>query len=322
MLVVLTGGAGFIGSATLDALAGSGAVRVLVVDDLSSGSMANIERHIRSGLAEMLVCDISAPGCPAELVARARDSRGDVAFIHLAALVGVPEARAYPERAWRSNVLGTAAMLEAARRLDASRFVYASSAAVYGEPVRLPVDEDHPLRPANLYGATKLAGENLLWGYSREYGLSAAALRYFNVYGPRMRPGPYSGVVYRFASALLAGEKPVLHGGGHQTRDFVYVSDVAEANVKALHSRYTGPLNVGSGTEVSILELLEAIARILGVRPSYTPAPPRPGDVSRIVADIRRAREAIGWEPRVPLEAGLRRTIEWIRQSRGLRGTH
>ena len=228
------------------------------------------------------------------------------------------EARREPLRAVAVNVLGTANALEAAVRLGARRFVYASSAAVYGglEP---PLREDLEPRPLGLYGETKLAGERLLWGYSREYGLSVVALRYFNVYGPGMRPGPYSGVVLRFVEALLSGGEPVVYGDGLQTRDFVYVGDVAEANLRALESRYVGPVNVGTGRETSILELYRLLCRITrpkGGCPEPRFEPSRPGDVRRSAASTELAKRELGWRARTSLEEGLRKTVEYYRRGR------
>jgi UDP-glucose 4-epimerase len=305
-VVVVTGGAGFIGTATTRLLQSKG-IRVVVVDNLSSPS----PRWGREVVADLISLDIRSPKLVDELLRKLE--RSDLCLIHLAALVSVEEVRRRPLDAITVNVTGTLNVLEAARRLDVDRLVYASSVAVYGEPVRLPIDEDHPRNPVNLYGATKLLGEILVEDYARTYGISYIVLRYFNVYGPGMKPGPYSGVVYRFIEAVLTGSNPTIYGDGFQTRDFVYVEDVAYANLLALKSRYQGPVNIGSGRETSIRELLQIVSRIAGVKVEPTYAPPRPGDVRRSWADIRRASEVLNWRPRVALEDGLRRTIEYYR---------
>ncbi len=232
-------------------------------------------------------------------------------IVHLAALVGVDEVRERPSRAIEVNVLGTLNMLELARKLDIERFVYASSVAVYGEPKYLPVDEEHPTRPINLYGLTKLMGEELLWRYYEDYGIKTIALRYFNVYGPRMRSGPYSGVIYRFITALLSGNRPIIYGDGNQTRDFVYVYDVADANLRALQTHFVGPVNIGTGYEVTINELFMIIKNILGVNVEPIRTYPRPGDIRKSRASIDRAVAVLGWKPKVRLIDGLRRTIEY-----------
>ena len=237
---------------------------------------------------------------------------GDVEYIvHLAAIVNVMEVYENPRRALDVNVRGTLNILELARRLDVDRLVYASSVAVYGEPKYLPIDEDHPTDPANLYGETKLMGERLLWHYARDYGLHPVALRFFNIYGPRMRPGPYAGVVYKFITALLEKKQPVIYGDGNQTRDFVYVGDAAEAVARALRASYSGPVNIGTGTETSIRRLYKTICSIIGYCPKPRYEPPRPGDVRRSRASIKLAMEKLGWNPVTSLEEELKKTIRY-----------
>uniref|UniRef100_A0A7J3ZIX6 NAD-dependent epimerase/dehydratase family protein n=1 Tax=Fervidicoccus fontis TaxID=683846 RepID=A0A7J3ZIX6_9CREN len=310
--VVVTGGAGFIGSHTVEALASSGAIeRVVVLDSLYSGSLENLKRVSRRR-AVLVRLDISMHA--RRLVEEVRGAAGNLrvsGVVHLAAVVGVDEAWADPRRALETNVAGTLNVLELARVLDAERFVYASSAAVYGEPKYTPIDEMHPLEPSSLYGETKLAGEKLVWAYARRYDIKPIALRYFNVYGPRMRDGTYAGVIYRFLKALLRGERPVVYGDGNQTRDFVYVEDVARANLMALQKRYVGAVNIASGRETSIRELYGIVCRLLGrfVAPEHRS--PRGEDVRRSAASIRSAESALGWKPLTSLESGLRKTVEY-----------
>ena len=303
MILVVTGGAGFIGSHVVDAALARG-YEVVVLDDLSSGSPANVDRRAR-----LVVGDVSRLQ---DVMRLAEAARGDeVAIAHLAAVVGVAEAAERPSRAVEVNVLGTANVVELARRLDAY-VAFASSAAVYGEPERLPVDEGHPLRPASLYGLTKAQAEGLLAQAARDYGIRYSALRLFNVYGERMRPGPYASVVYNFIRAALRGERPRVFGDGRATRDFVYVGDVAEAFLAAVERRAEGPVNVGTGRETSVLELLELVGEVTGRRLEPSFEPPRPGDVRRSAADIARAREVLGWSPRVGLREGLRRAADYM----------
>ncbi len=301
---IVTGGAGFIGSHVAEALISRG-YEVIVLDDLSTGDVKNVPEG-----AVFVKGDVSR----AEDLARVRDLvHGDEAVIaHLAALVSVPEAMQRPLKAFEVNVIGTVNVIELARQLDAY-VVVASSAAVYGDPPSLPVSEDTPTRPMSTYGASKLASEAAALAMASERGIRASALRLFNVYGPRMRPGPYAGVVLKFLSAALLGTTPEVYGDGMNTRDFVYVSDVAEAFASSIERRAVGVFNVGTGSETSVLELLEIVSRVTGVqlRPAFRP--PRPGDIRRSVADVRRAREALAWSPRVPLEEGLRLTYGWLR---------
>ncbi len=313
MTVIVTGGAGFIGSHTVERLLSKG-YNVVVIDNYYSGSLGNLPRG--DGRLIILEKDVSDTGSIIKISSLVRE--GDVeAIIHLAAIINIVEVNENPQRALDVNVKGTLNILELARKLGAKRVVFTSSTAVHGEPVYLPVDEDHPLNPANLYGETKLFSERLLNRYTRDYGLSTVSLRYFNVYGPRMRPGPYAGVVLSFIQALLKGDTPVIYGTGNQTRDFIYVGDVAEANVRAIESSYTGPVEIGSGVETSINDLYRMICRIIGRCPEPRRMPPRPGDVSRSVASIRLARRVLGWHPSVSLEDGLQYTVEYYRGKTG-----
>ncbi len=309
--VLVTGGAGFIGSHTVEALLGLEWVdRVIVVDNMYMGSYTNlypagdklvfINRDIRD--LEALISEFKRRGLSID------------GIIHLAAIVGVDEVVRDPYTGLSVNVGGTINMLELARRMDSSRIVYASSAAVYGDPGKVPVAEDYPANPINLYGESKYIGERLVDRYRLDYGLSTISLRYFNVYGPRMRPGPYSGVIYKFMTTLLRGEAPVIYGDGGQTRDFIYVSDVADANIKALESKATGAYNIGTGRETSINELYVKICGIIGYCPQPRNAPPRRGDVYRSAASIEKAVRILGWKPRVSLEEGLRLTINYYRK--------
>ncbi len=312
--VVVTGGAGFIGSHTVEAALSRG-YGVIVVDSLYSGSLANIPpggpgpEIVAVELADIRDLDVLVEAI------RFHGAKCSISgIIHLAALVNVAEAEDRPLEAFSVNAGGTLSVLEASRRLDIERVVLASSVAVYGEPRYLPVDEEHPLEPANIYGESKVAAERLLAYYTRSYGIRGVALRYFNVYGPRMRPGPYAGVVYNFISALMKGRTPTIYGDGSQTRDFVYVKDVAEANIVALESGYVGAVNIGSGRETSIGELYRIICDLVGRCPKPRHGPPRPGDVRRSQASIERARTALGWKPRTSLEAGLRETVSFYLQ--------
>lgn len=308
MRVLVTGGAGFIGSWTAEELV-RGGHKVIVLDNMSSGSEANLSRV--AGEVIVVRGDVRERHLIESVV---KDHSPD-ALIHLAAVVSVDEVAEDPVKGFENNVLGTLNVLEAARELGVGKVVYASSAAVYGDPVRLPISEDHPLRPLSVYGGTKLAGEALATSYAGNYGMEVVVLRYFNVYGPRMRPGPYSGVVRKFIEAVLAGEPVTIFGDGEQTRDFVYVEDVARANAAALKPGVSGVYNIGTGEPVSVAGLARAVMEVAGVEVPVKYGPPRPGDIRHSYADIRRARDGLGWEPRTGLAEGLRKTIEFMMQT-------
>jgi len=297
--VAVTGGAGFIGSHLVAEL-GRREYSVLVVDDFSRPATP---RHVleESGF-EVVEVDI----LDTERLAAAL--RGVDALVHLAALVDVRESEEEPLRYARVNVLGTVSALEAARRAGVGRVVYASSAAVYGEPLELPLREEHPLRPLSFYGSTKAMGEEACRYYSGR-GLSCTALRFFNVYGELGRKN----VVYIFLKRLLRGEPLIVYGDGGQTRDFIYVGDVASAVAAALEAGGEGyaVYNVGSGREVSVNELIRVIAGVTGVEPRVAYRPARRGEIRRSYASVERLR-GLGWEPHTTLEEGVERVYRWI----------
>ncbi len=302
-VVLVTGGAGFIGCHTARLLLERG-YDVMVLDNLYSGSRSNVPEG-----AELIVGDVA----DRDILGRAMRSVDQV--VHLAAIVSVDEAREDPWGTLKTNVLGTLNVLEQSYRHGVGRVVYASSCAVYGEQVVLPIVEDAPLRPINIYGASKLSGEALVHAYREEKGLSTVALRYFNVYGPGMRGGPYAGVIYKFLTAALRGEPLTIHGDGEQTRDFVYVADVARANLAALESEVGGAFNIGTGASVTINDLARMVLEATGSRSPIIYTDPRPGDIRHSRASIARARRLLGWEPMVSLREGLEKTVEWLRGS-------
>ncbi len=292
MKVLVTGGSGFIGRSVLEELL------------LRGHDVISLDLIEPSITVPFMVGDIR------DLETLRKAARGVDAIIHLAAIVSAVEAMEKPLDTFRTNVEGTLNVAEAARRENV-KVIYAGSVAVYGEPKILPVSEDHPVHPTNVYGSTKLAGESILLGYSGSYGLPVTSLRFFNVYGPHMKPGPYAGVIYKFLERMREGKPLRIEGDGKQTRDFVYVEDVAKAVVLALESDATGVYNVGTGREISILDLARLLFSLTGRDTGLEFAPPRPGDIRRSRADISKIRK-LGWEPSFDLESGLKRTIEWF----------
>jgi UDP-glucose 4-epimerase len=313
MKAVVTGGAGFIGSNLVDALLARGD-EVIVLDDISTGKRENLEQALAGG-AQLEVVDVRDAGAVSLLVSR---TKPDVIF-HLAAQIDVRKSVADPAADARINVEGTANVLSAAQAHGVPRFVNTSTGgAIYGEVKQIPAPEDHPVAPEAPYGLSKFCAEQYCEIFTRLHGLSTVSLRYGNVYGPRQDPTGDAGVVAIFCERLLAGRRPVVFGDGTQTRDFVYVGDVAKANLAAAdaavlpHRVY----NVGTGTEVSIHDLLRAAAEAAGTDPDAVvavPAPQRPGEVHRSCLDVRRAVAELGLGRPVPLVDGLRRTLDWIR---------
>lgn len=314
MRVLVTGGAGFVGSHVAEALVREGC-EVAVLDDLSTGRRQNLPRGV--ALYEGDVRDARF----VELVFR--EVRPE-AVSHQAAQASVARSVREPRLDADVNVLGLLVVLEAAARHGARRFVLASTGgALYGD-VREPAGEDRPARPESPYGVDKWAGEEHLRLFARERGLSAVSLRYGNVYGPRQDPRGEAGVVAIFADALVRGRAPVIFGDGSQTRDYVYVEDVARANVLALRAPAPGPggfraYNVGTGVATDVRTLYARIRSAVGpeAAPEPTHGPPRPGDLRASVLDSRRIAEELGWRPTVDLDEGLRRTVAWVRAQAG-----
>ena len=310
-IVVVTGGAGFIGSHIASAAAQQGA-RVRVIDDLSTGHRENLD-EIKGDVdfVEASIADENALSHALE----------DVELIfHEAAIPSVPRSVENPRDTHVACVDGTFSLLVAAREKKVRRFVYAASSSAYGDQPTLPKTESMLPDPLSPYAVAKLVGEYYCQVFARVYGLETVALRYFNVFGPRQDPGSqYSGVISRFISNLMRGERPVIFGDGEQSRDFNYIDNVVEANLGAAETK-TGigqVINIGSGERTTLNELLNELKRLTGnnsVQAEYRE--PRAGDVRHSLADISKARELLGVEPRVRLREGLQLTIDWWRQSR------
>lgn len=301
MKVLVTGGAGFIGSRVVDHLVRAGH-EVTVIDNLSSGHRENLNREAR-----FIDSDVRDP----QALIRAAASK-ELVF-HLAASVGNRRAIDNPYNDASINVMGTLNVLEAARLAECRKVVYSSSAAIFGEPEKLPISDDHPTRPLSPYGVSKLAGEKYAAAYTAVYGLETVSLRYFNVYGERQRFDAYGNVIPIFATRALRGEPLVVYGDGLQTRDFVNVDDVAQANLKAAANGVTGAFNIGTGTAVSIRDLVALVAEARGSEVEVQSQPSRPGDVRDSTADISGARLKLGYSPTRSLREGFLSYFEWLR---------
>jgi UDP-N-acetylglucosamine/UDP-N-acetyl-alpha-D-glucosaminouronate 4-epimerase len=305
MRLLVTGGAGFIGSNLVEALAASGH-EVRVFDNGSTGSVDN--------LASISSAPILGDVRDRDAVLKAV-SEVEVIY-HLAALPSVARSVGDPITTHQVNVDGTLNVLEAARRTGVRRVVYASSSSVYGDTPRLPKDEGMPLSPQSPYAASKAAAEAYCRSFSHVYGLETVSLRFFNVFGPRQDPASeYAAVIPRFIDRMLAGSAPDIFGDGKQSRDFTYVSNVVEALQLAASA---GPeavgqaMNVGCGSRTTLLELVAAMNDLLGtaIQPAFSS--PRPGDIKHSHADIAKAERLLGYRPRLSVRAGLGRTIDWF----------
>ena len=297
---LVTGGAGFIGSHVVEMLLSRG-TPVTILDDFSSGREANIPEHDRLRVVRGDVAD-------ADAVADALDGCSRV--VHLAAVASVQRSVEDPIQTHRSNLIGTVQLLERCRHVGVERVVYASSAAVYGNSQEPPVREDGPLDPETPYAIDKLAGEHYLRYYRRVHGVSAMSLRFFNVYGPRqVSDSPYSGVISLFTRSALTGAPLTVMGDGLQTRDFVYVEDVAATVVACLDLERlpsASVLNVGGGTPTSVLDLIDTLERVHGQPLERRFAAARPGEVRHSHADVSTLSKAVGKIPVTSLMTGLR----------------
>lgn len=297
MYILVTGGAGFIGSHLVDRLIASGH-RVRVLDNLSSGKRANLP----DGGVDFIEGDV----CDADTVRTAMDGI-DVVY-HLAAVASVQASIDDPVGTHGSNFIGTLNLLEAARHRGARRFIYASSAAVYGDTVTLPVSEQSATNPLSPYAADKLAGEHYLRFYVAKHGLAATTFRFFNIYGPRQDAlSPYSGVISIFVERIRQKKAVTIFGDGRQTRDFVYVRDLIDILTASLsNTRSHGAiLNVGSGGETSLLDLLDSLEHLAGRAVPRRHEAPRVGDILRSRADVSRLRTIMDYVPSTPIDTGL-----------------
>ena len=306
---LVTGGAGFIGSHLCEELTRRGE-RVRVADSLVTGNRGNLD-HLPT--VEFLEGDL------ADLGFARRATQGVDYVLHQAALPSVPRSVKDPVTSNRANVDATLNVLVAARDAGAKRLIFAGSSSAYGNTATLPKHEEMPSSPLSPYALQKVVGEQYLQMFTTLYQLETVTIRYFNVFGPRQDPGSaYSGVISLFATALLENRAPTIFGDGEQTRDFTYVANVVDGVLRACQApgAVGRVINVATGSRVSLNQLFETMRRLIGVEVTPQYGPPRTGDVQDSQADIRRAREILGYQPIVTFEEGLKRTVDWYRTLR------
>ena len=306
--ILVTGGAGFIGSHIVDRLIKEG-YEVVVLDNFFSGNIKNLKHHLESRMFYLVKGDVRSSYDVKEAM------RNVDAVFHLAAIVSVPLSIDKPLFVNDVNLIGTLNLLEASSKADVKRFIYTSSSAVYGEVNRLPIDERCPTNPISPYAVSKLAAESYCKVFCENYGLDTLCLRHFNVYGPRQTGDSYSGVITQFIDRLKQKKPPIIYGDGEQTRDFVYINDVVEANMLALKRRQCSgeAINVGTGKPTTINELAKLLIEIFGkarIKPAYKAA--REGDIRNSYADISKAERMLGYKPKITLKEGIRILLKLV----------
>ncbi len=299
--VIVTGGAGFIGSHLAEELARRG-YQVTILDDLSTGEMENIKELLKKGSVQFIQDSITNFSLLKELF------QGAIYVFHQAALPSVPRSVKDPLAANEVNITGTLNVLLAARDNKVRKVVYASSSSVYGDTPTLPKKEDMVPHPQSPYAVSKLAGEHYCRVFQEVYGLATACLRYFNVYGPRQNPdSQYAAVIPRFIRWASEGSPLIIFGDGEQTRDFTFIADAVEANILAAEGNASGVFNIGRGKSIAINELAQLVIKLTGNNVEPVHREPREGDIRHSLADISKAR-TLGYEPRYNLEEGLEET--------------
>ncbi|HVA78387.1 MAG TPA: NAD-dependent epimerase/dehydratase family protein [Candidatus Binataceae bacterium] len=309
MRILVTGGAGFIGSHTVDALIKEGAGDVAILDDLSAG-----KRHQVNPKARLHQADLRDAAAVREIIARERPE----AIYHLAAQMDVRRSVADPAFDAQVNIVGFLNLIEAARAHGLRRVVFSSTGgAIYGEQDTFPAGEEHPRRPVSPYGIAKLATEAYLFYYRVQYGIDYLALRYGNVYGPRQDPHGEAGVVAIFSGKILDGQQCTIYGDGTQTRDYVFVGDVVRANLAALGAKASGiAINIGTGIETSVNDLYATLAAIADFPTAAGHGPARPGEQKRSVISPALAKMELGWTPVATLRDGLAETFQYFKAHR------
>ena len=302
--ILITGGAGFIGSHVADALIACGHT-IVIIDNFSIGKKENINASAR-----VYSCDITNVEA-GDIIQKEKPD----AIIHLAAQIDVRKSVADPVADANINILGSINIIENARIAQVKKIIFASTGgAIYGDTQNIPTQEDEPRNPISPYGVAKLAIEHYLYYYSKVFEMKYVILRFANVYGPRQNSRGEAGVVAIFCDKILSGQTPVIFGDGKNTRDFVFVEDVAQANVAALASDATGYYNVGTSVETDVNKLSEYIASAFGYRGEYTYEEAKSGEQRRSCLDFSKIKKNLGWEPKTSLKEGIEKTAQWFRK--------
>jgi len=306
MKVIVTGGAGFIGSHLIDALVEKGH-EVTVLDNLTTGKLKNITHHIEKGNITFIKGDIRNTKTLNKALKNAD------AVMHLAALISVEESIKKPLLYHQVNATGTLKLLKTAAKNKVKHIIFASSAAVYGEPKELPIKESHPPNPLSPYAATKIAAENYLKTYNHLHNITTTTLRIFNAYGPRQTNNQYAGVITKFINNALAGKPLTIYGDGTQTRDFIYVKDTARAFIAALEAKRNGTYNIATGKPTTINQLAQLIKQLTKTNSPITYTKPREGDIKHSYADTTKAQQELGFKAKTTLKEGLKQTINKLK---------
>ena len=310
MKFLITGGAGFIGSHLCDKYTKEGHT-VLCLDNFISGNLMNVRHLLDYRNFKLIKGDIRDLDLLERII---RDI--DVVF-HLAAQIHVDRSYIEPRLTYDINVTGTQNILEAARMHDAKKLIYASTSEVYGSAQYVPIDESHPLAAVHPYGASKIAADRLCYAYANTYGIDIFIMRFFNIFGPRQRDIGYGGVISIFTRRVLSNMPPIIYGDGQQTRDYTYIEDAIRAYDLVLNQNdpIVEPINFGRGEEVSILDLANKIINLCGRKNNIEPVhvEPRIGEVGRLISDATKAKSLLGWEPKVSLEEGLAKFVQWYK---------
>ena len=310
MKILLTGGAGFIGSHLCEKYTAENHT-LICLDNFLSGSLTNIRGLLNHRNFKLVNGDITDFDLLEKIV------RDVDAIIHLAAQVHVDRSIIEPVLTYNTNVFGTLNILELARRHDVDKVIYTSTSEVYGSAQYTPMDENHPLDSPHPYGASKIAGDRMCRAYAKTYGMNICIVRPFNTFGPKQRAHGYGGVISIFVKRVLSDIPPIIYGDGKQTRDYTYISDMVEAfnSVLKYEKVMEGPINFGTGVEISITDLANKIVDLCGMKKRIKPVhvSRRPGEVDRLVASYEKAKRLLGWEPKYTLEKGLTEFIDWYR---------
>lgn len=309
MKILVTGGAGFIGSHLCDRYVKNGDT-VLCLDNFMNGNLMNIRHLLNYRNFKLINGDIRDFDLLEKIM---RDV--DVVF-HLAAQIHVDRSIIEPKLTYEINVLGTQNILEVARMYDVEKVIHASTSEVYGSAQYVPMDENHPLNAPHPYGASKIAADRMCYAYIETYGMNICIMRPFNIFGPKQKDSGYGGVISLFTKRVLSNMPPIIYGDGEQTRDYTYIDDIVDAYDIILNSKpIREPINFGTGKEIKIIDLANMTIELCGKKGSINPVhvEPRPGEVQRLIADISKAKETLGWKPRYTMEEGLEKFVNWYK---------